>query len=101
MKKIYVVSEENHPDVAVTGTFENAIKFLIEDEWLNEYTEYYIGTGWCYFVWMVLGFNNASDFNYETFMEKMKNKTEDEFIDFLENCGLRIRQEEIWEPSEN
>ena len=31
MKKIYVVSEENHPNIAVTETFENAIKFLFKE----------------------------------------------------------------------
>lgn len=100
MNKFYVVSEENHPDIAITETFENAIKFLFEEGWLDEYTECYIGVG-CYSVWIALGFNNASDFNYKTFMKKMKDKTEEEIIDFLEDCGLYIREEEIWEPSEN
>ena len=59
-----------------------------------------VGAG-CYSVWIALGFNDANDFNYETFMEKMKGKNEEEIIDFLEDCGLYIREEEIWEPSEN
>ena len=100
MKKVYVVSEENHSDIAMTETFENAIKFLFKEDWIDEYTECYTGVNF-YSLWIVLDFNNANDCNYETFMEKMKDKTEDDIIDFLENCGLYIREEEIWEPSEN
>jgi hypothetical protein len=100
MKKIYAIGEEGHPDIAITETFENAIKFLFENEWLDGYTDCYTGVNY-YSIWVVLDFNNANDFNYKTFMEKMKNKTEEDIIDFLENCGLYIRQEEIWEPSKN
>lgn len=101
MKKFYVVNEENHSDIGITETFENAIKFLFEEDWFNGYTEYCAENYYYCSIYFVLGFNNANDFNYETFMGKMKNKTEEEIIDFLEDCGLYIREEEIWEPSEN
>lgn len=101
MKKIYVVSEENHSDIAVTETFENAIKFLFEQDWFNGYTEYCGENYFYYSIYLVLGFDNVNDFNYETFMEKMKNKTEEDMIDFLEECGLYIQKRKIWEPSEN
>ena len=97
MKKIYVISEENHPDIGITETFKNAIKFLFENNWLDKFTEYFVGADY-FSVWIVLDFNDIDDFNYETFMEKMKNKNEEEIIDFLENCGIYIRQEEIWKP---
>jgi hypothetical protein len=99
MKKIYVISEENHSNIGIVENIENAIKFLFEEDWIDAYTEYYIEDVNCYYsLWIILEFKNTTDLNYNSFMEKMSNKSEEEILDFLMDLGFYIREEKIWEP---
>lgn len=99
MKKIYVISEENHSNIGIVESVENAIKFLFEEEWIDAYTEYYIEDVNCYyFLWTILEFKNTTDLNYNSFMEKMSNKSEEEILDFLMDLGFYIKEEKIWQP---
>lgn len=36
MRTIYIVSEDNHGDLAITLSYEAAINFLINDGWLSK-----------------------------------------------------------------
>lgn len=99
MEKIYVISEENHPNIGIVENIENAIKFLFEEEWIDAYTEYYIEDVNCYYsLWTILEFKNTTDLNYNSFMEKMSNKSEEEILDFLMDLGFYIKEEKIWQP---
>ena len=42
MSIVYRISEDNHGDLAITKTFEQAIEFLINENWINEDTEIYL-----------------------------------------------------------
>ena len=44
-EKMYLVSEENHGDLAITKTYEAAIYFLLEENWINDNYPYYPETG--------------------------------------------------------
>ena len=39
MRTIYIVSEDNHGDLAITLSYEAAINFLINDGWLDKSDE--------------------------------------------------------------
>ena len=39
MRTIYIVSEDNHGDLAITLSYEAAINFLIGDGWLSKEDE--------------------------------------------------------------
>ena len=34
---LYLITEENHGEIAITETFDKAIDFLFKDNWINEY----------------------------------------------------------------
>ena len=39
MRTIYIVSEDNHGDLAVTLSYEDAINFLLIDKWISREDE--------------------------------------------------------------
>ena len=36
MRTIYIVSEDNHGDLAITLSYQDAINFLLGDRWISE-----------------------------------------------------------------
>ena len=35
MSNLYIVSEDNHGDIAITDSYEKAIDFLFDDDWVE------------------------------------------------------------------
>lgn len=35
MNTLYIVWEDNHGDIAITNSYEKAIDFLFDDDWIN------------------------------------------------------------------
>lgn len=46
--KVIRVSEENHGDICIAATAQDAIYYLLNAEWIDEYTEVWNGCGQCW-----------------------------------------------------
>lgn len=42
MRTIYIVSEDNHGDLAITLSYQDAINFLLGDRWISEETANFV-----------------------------------------------------------
>lgn len=72
MRTIYIVSEDNHGDLAITLSYEAAINFLIREGWLDK-----------------------SD---EAFFKRMY---PEEFNEHMENTDETLRITRVWESFYN
>ena len=41
MRTLYIVSEDNHGDLAITMSYEDAINFLIKNGWISKDDEFF------------------------------------------------------------
>lgn len=68
MRNIYIVSEDNHGDLAITLSYEAAINFLIKEGWLSKADE--------------------------SFFKRM---CSEEFNEHMENIDETLRITRVWE----
>lgn len=41
--RVVTIEEDNHGMIGIAKTYADAVHFLVEDNWLNELTELYLG----------------------------------------------------------
>ena len=41
--RVITIEEDNHGMIGIAKTYTDAVHFLVEDNWLNELTELYLG----------------------------------------------------------
>ena len=103
--KFYLVEESLGDDgmwtAGIVKSVINGVKLLFKSDCLCSYSMCRDEkTGDCQDLWEYLGFAKAKDFNEKDAFEKIKDKTDDELIEFVNKFDCFIRPLELWEPTE-
>lgn len=51
MKTVILINEENHGLIGVADNYKSAFAFLINNDWINDYTEICTGEDWHSYIW--------------------------------------------------
>lgn len=91
MKKLYLISEENHSDLAVAEDVYLGVKYLLENDWLLPVTEGIFSEETILPVWKYIGLTQRASCTKQDIYLFFANKTPNEVIEELEYFGLYLQ----------
>lgn len=97
---LWLIKEENLGTIGIVEKKEDIIKFLVYNEWINEFTD----VEFEYFdpqpLWIILDRETLKECTKEKIVEKFNLMSEDEFAEMLDRMGFSVEEIQPWNYAE-
>lgn len=93
---LWVIKDQCHGRIGMVEKKEDIIKFLVYNEWIDEFTNVEFDYFNSLSLWIVLDMENSKECTKEKIVEKFNLMSENEFAEILDRMGFFVVESQPW-----
>ena len=97
---LWLIKEENHGTIGIVEKQEDIIKFLVYNEWIDEFTDIELCDDYSMSLWIILDLDTKEECTKEKIVEKFNSMSKSKFSEMLDKIGFSVEEIQPWNYAE-